>query len=176
MVKILCLVLALVLAGCSNRPAEPSGCSEASACEAGGYETVGMEEISFEDAIELFEDKESGLLYFGFPDCPWCMEAVPVLEEEADVPILYVRTRDDEKNRLYSDEQKERITPYIEDYMEKDDKGELALFVPLVLKVENGVVIAGHEGTVDGHDAHERKMSEEEISQLRAIYQRLLSA
>lgn len=188
--KIIGLSFLVLLGGCSNpettrkeektsETQETAGCSEEAACEAGEYSTAGMKEISFDEAIELFENKESGLLYFGFPDCPWCEEAVPVLTEEAGkagVPILYVRTRDENKERLYTDAQKEEITPFIKDYMQEDDKGDLALYVPLVLHVEKGVVTAGHEGTVEGHDAHERTMTEEETASLHQIYKDLLGA
>lgn len=138
-----------------------------------------FEEISFDDAIAFFEDGKTGILYFGFPDCPWCAEVVPVLDEEAQKAgktVYYVRTRDDNRERLYTDAQKSAIQPWIETYMKTGDDGEPALYVPLVLAVQNGAVITGHEGTVEGHDAKERSMTEEESGQLKAELQKLIAS
>ena len=134
--------------------------------------------MTFEDAISFFENKESGILYFGFTDCPWCQQAKPYLKKQAkssDVKVHYIQTREDdeEHTRLYTDEQKERILPYIKEYMEKDDENELTLYVPLVLNVKNGIVVDGHMGTVNGHDATQRKMNDDEKKELVKRYKKL---
>lgn len=171
---LLACLMALPLAGCSQSSQtteEPGTDSACSADEEFGcsYETKSDESsftsITFDEAIAFFEDGKSGLLYFGFPGCPWCEDVVPILKEEAqenDVEVYYIRTRDDDKNRLYSDEQKEQIIPYLGDYMSDNEEGELTLYVPLIVAVQDGKAIAGHEGTVDGHDASERDMTDEE--------------
>ena len=51
----------------------------------------------------------------------------------------------------------------------------LTLYVPLVLVVKNGKVIDGHEGTIESHDATERKMTNDEKEQLTKIYTKLMS-
>lgn len=127
-------------------------------------------EISFDDAIHLFEDKGTGLVYFGFPDCPWCNEIVPLLKgaaEEADIEVLYVRTRDDDHERLYSDEQRDKIAPYFgdHDYIRNNLMGQPTMYVPLVIAVKDGELAAGHQGTVDGHDAKESEMTDEQREQ-----------
>lgn len=163
--------------GCA--PDDGFGCVVEDAKSLYQKEVADYQEISFDDAIALFEEGGSGLLYFGFPDCPWCEELVPLLSEEADrqgVDVLYVRTRDDDLERLYSDEQKETIEPYIKAYMRVDDELKLALYVPLIVAVENGEAVDGHQGTVSGHDAHERKMTDEEKAELKAKVERVVSA
>lgn len=125
--------------------------------------------MEFEEAIAFFENGKDGLLYFGFPDCPWCQEVVPLLEQAAKdngIDVYYIQTRDDERNRLYTDSQKERIIPYISDYIRDNDEGVPTLYVPLVLAVKEGKVISGHQGTVEDHDAKTRPMSEEEKEQV----------
>lgn len=69
---------------------------------------------------------------------------------------------------------KEQFTPYIQEYMSENDEGVLTLYVPLVLVVKNGEVIDGHESTLDGHDATEREMTDDEKAQLKKIYETLL--
>ena len=49
----------------------------------------------------MLENKESGIVYFGFSDCPWCQEALPILKqvlEEQKLNCYYVQTRDEERN------------------------------------------------------------------------------
>lgn len=169
---ILPALLALSLCACSTNNSAPAT-KEPDACEGEGFGcTVDIKpaessfhEISFDDAIALFENGQSGLLYFGFTGCPWCREVVPLLAEEArnaGVEVQFVRTRDDERNRLYTDEQKEKILPYLQEYMSENKDGEMTLYVPLVVAVDQGKAVAGHVGTVDGHDAKEREMTEQE--------------
>ena len=48
-----------------------------------------------QEALSVFQ-KESAILYFGYPSCPWCVEALPVMNEvmKADKQhILYIRTK-----------------------------------------------------------------------------------
>ena len=53
--------------------------------------------------------------------------------------------------------------------MSNNDEGVLTLYVPLVLVVKDGKVIDGHEGTLESHDATERKMTNDEKSTLCCI-------
>ncbi len=159
----------------SGCPEEEPGCIAADGVEMPKQFT----EISFDDAIAVFTEKKSAVLYFAFTACPWCQDALPVLTkavENTGVPINYVVTRDDtdDHNRLYTDEQKEQIQPYIEEYMSENDEGVMTLYVPLVLVVKDGVVIDGHSGTFDEHDAHERDLTVDEELELEKIYTELL--
>ncbi|WP_305204523.1 TlpA family protein disulfide reductase [Dubosiella newyorkensis] len=175
---ILCVFL---LAGCATQtPSKtPSACSEEQACTIGDQNTVEtMQPLSFEEALSFFKEKKSGLLYFGFENCPWCQEALPILREEAkrqNVSIHSILTRDENNELLYTEEQKQEIIPYLQDYMSKNEEGELTLYVPLVVVVKDGKAIEGHVGTVDDHDAHARKMTEEEKQELQKKYEDLLA-
>ena len=132
-----------------------------------------------QEALSVFQKKESAILYFGYPSCPWCVEALPVMNEVAKADkqhILYIRTRDDKKELLYTPKQKLEMISYTKQFMEKDDQGEYQLYVPFVVVVKDGKAVSGHIGTVDGHDAHERKMTEKETQELKKIYEDMFSA
>lgn len=189
-------VLAFLLSGlvsCTNKPETPkaskpqenTACSADSECD---QETPDMkkelsrfQEISMDEAADLIENKESGIIYFGFENCPWCQQALPVfldcLDKETEgknTPLYYVCTRDDKGELLYSSKEKEKILPYIKDYMSDNEDGELTLFVPLFISVNKGEVMDGHVGTLESHDAHERSMTSKEISDLEKIYKNLI--
>lgn len=184
MKKLLSLFLAFILCACqtttdTQKDTSKQACdSSQTACEVDeGTSQKEFEEITMDDAIAYFTEKKSGVLYFGFDTCPWCKEASPILKEVANdlnVDVAYCKTRDDDHNLLYTDEQKETFTQYIGEYMSENDEGVLTLYVPLVLVVKDGVVVDGHESTIDGHDAQEREMTDDEKAQLKEIYETLL--
>ena len=178
MKKLICiLILSLGLCACS-KPAEKQNDGTINACDVtcDGDDTedsIELKEISMDEAIRYFTEKKSGVLYFGFEKCPWCQEAKPSfydLCKSYGIDILYKKTRDDDRNLLYTDEQKEKFTPYLKDYMSNNDEGVLTLYVPLIVYIKDGVVVDGHVGTFDEHDAHERKMTEKEKEDLNKIY------
>ena len=186
--KILVLMMTLMICGCTaaqepaNEPAAACGVDETcDTAQSSEYEEFMSQDnvfvqISMQEAIDLFENKETALIYFGYPSCPWCIEALPIMNEVAESvgkEIYYVQTRDEDRNLLYTDEEKEAILSYVGEFEDRDDEGNLALFVPLVVSVKDGVAVSGNVGTVDSHDAHERRMTEEETQQLREIYQEM---
>ena len=136
-------------------------------------ESIALNEISMDEAISYFTNKKTGVLYFGFEKCPWCQQAKPIFTDVANtygIDIQYIKTRDDDRNLLYTDEQKKQFTPYLKDYMSNNDDGVLTLFVPLVVYVKDGIVIDGHVGTFEEHDAHERELTDQEKEDLKTIY------
>ncbi|WP_304775420.1 hypothetical protein [uncultured Faecalibaculum sp.] len=184
----LCLLGILLISGCTTaaetpalQTAENQGCGETeTACEspAVAEEAEDMTEISFDQAIQYLESMAPGVYYFGFEKCPWCQEAVPVLLEEAEKTgqqIFYVKTRDEDKKRLYDDAQKERITPFLEPWMKDNEDGELTLYVPLGIRVHNGEITGGPQGTVEGHDAKEAAMTDQQKQALAGIYHKVLT-
>ena len=186
MKKLLLILLSLTLCACQAQIKPTSSTSkkacdvtrEEETCNSKDDSNTKFNEISFDEAIQYFTKEKSGVLYFGYSSCPWCKEAKPVLKKVAQkngIDIQYVKVRDDKKNRLYTDDQKTIIEPYIQDYMSNNDEGILTLYVPLVLVIKNGKVIDGHEGTLDSHDATERKMTDDEKEELTKIYTKLMS-
>ena len=186
MKKLLLILLSLTLCACQAQ-IKPTSSTSKKACDVTSEEetcnskddsNTKFNEISFDEAIQYFTKEKSGILYFGYSSCPWCKEAKPVLKKVAQkngIDIQYIKVRDDKKNRLYTDDQKTIIEPYIQDYMSNNDEGVLTLYVPLVLVIKNGKVIDGHEGTLDSHDATERKMTDDEKEELTKIYTKLMS-
>lgn len=130
------------------------------------------------EAIKLFDDKKSGILYFGYPECPWCVEALPIMDnvaKENKKNIYYIETRDREKKSTYTDEQKDTMIKKMKKYLKKDDEGNYKIFVPFVVVLKDGNIVSTHLGTVDGHDSHERKMTAKEKATLQATYEDMFS-
>lgn len=195
--KLTVSIALLLLFGCSAKPVDKAkntekycgdevkeaGCDINVKADMSGYKDFNLKENQFtassmKNALAMFKEQKSGILYFGFPKCPWCIEAIPILNEVAkadNIHIQYIRTRDDDKKLLYTEEQKKELIPYVKQYLKKDDEGKYALFVPFVVVVKDGKAIRGHIGTVDSHDAKKREMNKQEKTELKAIYESMFS-
>lgn len=180
MKKIMTALLAVLLCACTAQ----GGCPEKMVEESGeradmsGYGTLSDTEHVFyektmEDVITMFEDGQSGILYFGYVGCPWCAEALPIMNEAAKargLTIVYAPTYDGEKYTLQGDV-RETIFSYLNDFLSENEEGEKTMYVPFVAVVKNGQVVAAHEGTVGTHNAHERVMNDSEIIELTNTYE-----
>lgn len=134
-------------------------------------------EISLERAIAVFKQKESAFLYFGFPKCPWCVDALPILNQVAldhKVEVIYyidMRKEDNMKEELKN----EIVEIMKEDLWLDKETNKPRLYVPDVAVVKDGVLVKNHVATVEGHNAKERKMNEEESKELYRIYEEMLT-
>ncbi len=126
---------------------------------------------SIDEVLKIL-DKGTGVLYFGYPTCPWCRNAVPVLFEaakEKKVNNIYYLNVNEYKNVFavkdgkvekiknekegYYDLLKaldEELDPYV---LTSDGKtyetGEKRIYVPFVVFVKDGVIVDTHLGTVN---------------------------
>lgn len=188
MKKWLLVICAVLLCACSSSPndSENTGCdaenlvqAEENNADMSGYGTLGdaehvFYEKSMEEIISMFEEKQSGIIYFGYVGCPWCAEALPIMDEVAkakNLTISYAPVRDEANQFLLTKEVQEKLFPYLDAYLPDDEDGEKSMYVPLVVVVKNGEAIAAHEGTVDTHPAYDRNMNDSEKIELTNIYQ-----
>lgn len=189
-VWILAFLGILILAGCSkkqedNTNTKKQGCDDSPVCDVAksadmsAYEGFDVEnnqfiEITMDDAIQKMETDASGIFYFGFPTCPWCIEAVPIMNEvaqEMDLHIYYINKKADTSN----EENIAKMTSLLKDIVSENEEGVPTLYVPEVVVINEGEITDHHADTVPNHDAHERKMNEEEQAQLKEIYQELFA-
>lgn len=112
----------------------------------------------------------TGVIYFGFPECPWCRNIVPTLLDvanEYEMDILYLNNKA-ERDTIKLDDEGKLVTEKegSKDYYEILDLiGEKAsvydglnddtikrLYFPTVIFVKDGEIVAFHEGTVDSQE------------------------
>lgn len=111
--------------------------------------------------IQKIQSKEAGLYYFGFETCPWCRELKPVLMEELSLSNQ-VAYNIDTKSEKFSEDAKQVVSDiYIEHF------GGDRLYVPFLIAIDSQGEFKVHTGTVEGHNAKQEKMSDEEIEELR---------
>ncbi|NBK97970.1 MAG: hypothetical protein EOM50_08120 [Erysipelotrichia bacterium] len=185
----------MLVAGCanaSNNKKEGNKQSEKNVCDVdcndtkadmSEYETMQSEdhvfiEISFAKANELLEDKAfTGIIYYGYPACPWCVEAVPLMNEVAkkhDLNIYYVNKKSQDSIDHPKEEEKAVAILDAAYGLDKDEEsGKPHLYVPEVIVVKKGKIIAHNLGTINGHNAKEREMNDDEKRVLKTIYENM---
>ena len=117
-----------------------------------------FKEITFESSIKFFTEGYSGILYYGKVGCPWCERAVPILNDVAkdnNISIYYI-----DANKGMGETKREReenyknLSKYISDSFQEDSNGKKGMFVPDVIAVKNGKMVAYHVSLVDDYDIH----------------------
>ncbi len=153
-----------------------------------------MKYLDVKEVLDILKDK-TGVIYFGYPECPWCRNAVPVLLKAAEstglAQIYYynanqiknIKEVDDEGNIIETQKEKDgyrdllaALDSILEEYTLTDKEGntvhtgEKRIYVPLVVFVKNGEIIAYHEATVDSQKDPYVLLNEEQTEELYNIY------
>ncbi len=96
---------------------------------------------SKDEIINILEHG-TGIVYLGYPECPWCMAYVPLLNEiaknEGIEKIYYYNIREDRKNNT---EFYQKVVSILNDYLNYDEEGKKRIFVPNVTFVKEGKII-----------------------------------
>ena len=123
-----------------------------------------------EQIIKILENG-TGVVYLGFPECPWCQSYVKMLNEVADIEglekIYYLNILEDRKNNT---EDYQKIVEILKDHLQYDDEGNKKIYVPAVIVVSKGEIIGFNDETsydTKGFENPEDYWTEEEISDLK---------
>ena len=87
--------------------------------------------------------KGTGIVYLGFPECPWCQRYVVYLNnlaKEYNVEEIYYYNIKNARSNNTKEYQK--IVEILKDLLPYDDNGNKKVFVPTVIFVKNGKIIA----------------------------------
>ena len=93
------------------------------------------------EILKVFEDGD-GLVFLGFPECPWCQQLAPIADEAAKAEglgkIYYLNIRE---SRTANDEVYQSLVTKLSDHLEKDENGEPRIYVPDVTAFRSGEVV-----------------------------------
>lgn len=146
----------------------------------------------YADADKILEVLDnSGVIYFGFDECPWCRNALPVLIEAAsqtNTKEIYYFDLKDERDELKLNEdgtietEKEMSADYkkIYDAMKDslsvyeglNDDSKKRIYAPTIVFVKNGQIIGMHEGTVESQMDSSIPLTTDQKIELKAIYEK----
>ncbi len=138
------------------------------------YPSVGENNVfvykSIDEIIEILE-KGTGIVYLGFPECPWCQAYVKYLDEVAREnglkEVYYFDIREDRKN---NSEKYQKIVSLLEGNLLYDNDGKPRIYVPDVTGVVNGSIV-GHnnETSVIEGSTPESYWSDDRVANLKAV-------
>lgn len=96
---------------------------------------------SKDEIINILEHG-TGIVYLGFPECPWCEAYVVLLNEiaknEGIEKIYYYNIREDRDDNT---EFYQKVVSILNDYLNYDEEGKKRIFVPNVTFVKEGKII-----------------------------------
>jgi thiol-disulfide isomerase/thioredoxin len=145
--------------------------------------------VSFEDAMSLINDG-TGVLYLGFPECPWCRTLLPALVDavkragyEGTVSCYNaLDQRDvmslDSAGRVVTEKEaapeyaklRDALYDYLGPYDGLNDPSIHRIYFPTTVFVRNGEILSVHLGTEDdqksGYDALSPELYEQLVGEL----------
>lgn len=155
---------------------------------------------NYEEIINII-NKGTGIIYLGFPECPWCRTAIPVLfdvvEDNSIDTIYYLNIKNDRDSYVVEEGKVqyaldengneikgsegyksllEELDEYLDDYtITVDGKtyevGEKRIYAPSVIFVKDGNVLGIQVSTVSGQKSGFDKLTEEQYEELYNIYE-----
>lgn len=167
------------------------------------YQTLDIKSYNpmlYSNYNEIFEilEKGTGIIYFGFPECPWCRNLVPVLvssalESKVD-KIYYLNIKADrntltltKKGKIKTEKQGNenylKLVDILKDYLPAydglNDETIKRIYLPTVVFVKNGKVIGVQESLESYQKRVENNpfdpMTEEEQKELSDIFKEYYS-
>ena len=114
-----------------------------------GHKFVYAEPAEILDII----DGGDGVVFLGFPECPWCQQLAPIIQEAAQSEnidkIYYLNIKE---SRANNDEVYQKLVTKLQDYLPKDDDGNPRISVPDVTAYRGGQIVGRfeQEATADG--------------------------
>ena len=137
----------------------------------------------YAEPAEILEiiDGGDGVVFLGFPECPWCQQLAPIVQEAAQSEnidkIYYLNIKE---SRANNDEVYQKLVTKLQDYLPKDDDGNPRISVPDVTAYRGGQIVGrfeqeatndGEQVTPDTYWTSERK--DRAVEQLREMMARV---
>ena len=102
---------------------------------------------SINQIIKILENG-TGIIYLGFPECPWCQQYVYYLNEVAKSKglekIYYKNILNDRKNNT---SEYQKVVSLLNDYLQYDEEGNKRIYVPAVIAVKDGKIVGFDDET-----------------------------
>lgn len=153
---------------------------------------------TIDEVINLLNNS-TGVIYFGYPKCPWCRLMIsPLLEAADSTPletIYYLNMEDIRDTYTLKDgnpvKSKEGSSQYpsllqalddiLDDYVLKDSEnneiptGEKRIYVPLVVFVQNGIIVDYQSSVFPNREDPYLPLTTDEENELITIYKEKIS-
>ena len=130
---------------------------------------------SIDEIINILEHG-TGVVYLGFPECPWCQAYVPYVEEVAKKvgidKVYYFNILEDRKN---NSEKYQKIVKILNEYIPNDEEGNKRVFVPALIVVKEGKILLFNDETsldTKGYEIPEDYWKNEGSENLKLLFEK----
>lgn len=152
-----------------------------------------IEYITADDVIKKLQEGTS-VIYFGFPECPWCRNLVPVLLDAAKdynrtvyyfnaLSIRDTKHLDDDGNIVTDKDgtkEYQKIVDLLKDYLGEyeglNDSSIKRLYFPTVAFVKDGKIVDVHIGVVESQKDPYKGLTKKQRSELEDILDKHFSS
>lgn len=144
------------------------------------YSSVNNDNVFvYKDIDEIIKILENGtgVVYLGFPECPWCTQYVVYLNEVAKEngveTIYYHNILEDRQNNT---NEYKKIVNLLSDYLQYDEEGNKRIYVPAVIAVKKGEIIDFDDETAwdtKNYDTPEDYWANENLEGLKSKLQNM---
>lgn len=128
------------------------------------------------DQIINILEKGTGVVYLGFPECPWCQAYVPYVEEVAKKvgidKVYYFNILEDRKN---NSEKYQKIVKILNEYLPNDEEENKRVFVPALITVKDGKILLFNDETsldTKGYEKPEDYWKNEGSEDLKLLFEK----
>lgn len=94
------------------------------------------------EEINKILENGTGLIFFGFPECPWCRGYAPIINEIAKQEklekVYYFNIKQD---RADNTELYQKAVKLLEENLRYDEEGNRRIYAPSLIAVKNGKVV-----------------------------------
>ena len=127
----------------------------------------------FRDVDEIINILENGtgIVFLGFPECPWCQRYAKYLNEVAlDMgieKIYYYNIREDRKNNT---EDYLKMVSILDEYLQYDEEGNKRIYAPSIIALKKGEIVGFDDETAwdtNGCAIPDEYWTEDEIKDLK---------
>lgn len=123
------------------------------------------------DEIIKILEHGTGIVYLGFPECPWCQEYVYYLNEVAKEngvkKIYYFNILEDRNDNT---ENYLKIVDLLNNYLQYDEEGNKKIYVPAVIAIKDGKILGFDDETAwdtKGYETPEEYWKNEDLEGLK---------
>lgn len=146
------------------------------------------------DEITSLLNNGTGVIYFGFPSCPWCRRTLPIFLNACGKynidNIHYYNALDirdvkhlDDKNNIIVDKQGDEkyykliqiLYDYLGEYKGLNDPSIKRLYFPTYVFVKDGKILGVQVSSVNSYTSTSNDMTDEQKNELSNIFENYLS-
>lgn len=128
---------------------------------------------TYDELLEIIKSG-TGVIYLGYPECPWCRNLVPTMlmaANEVSLDTIYYLNIKEDRDLMILDENKKVVTKkegsknyyelvdalssILDDYIlttnqgEEVNTGKKRIYVPIIILIKDGKIIGHHVDTVE---------------------------